>query len=70
MSPRTYLAISASIFALIAIAHLARLAIHFPVVIGSWNVPMWVSIFGVVVPGGLAWQGFRLAREGGSADRW
>ena len=29
-----------------------------PVVIGDWSVPMWVSWIGLVVAGGLAFFGF------------
>jgi hypothetical protein len=32
-----------------------------PVDIGDWSVPMWFSWIGLVVAGGLAFFGFRLA---------
>lgn len=63
MSARTYLSITASIFGIVATAHLARLAVHFPIVLGNWSVPMWISIPGVIVPAFFSWSGFRLARE-------
>jgi hypothetical protein len=31
-----------------------------PVMIGDWSVPMWVSWIGLVVPGGLAFFGLSL----------
>jgi hypothetical protein len=65
MNARTHLAVTATIFGIVAAIHLARLALHFPVVLGSWSVPMWVSIPGLLVPGYLSWSGFRLAREHG-----
>ena len=32
-----------------------------PVMIGDWSVPMWVSWIGLVIAGGLAFFGLRLA---------
>ncbi len=43
------------IFSLVAITHLLRLVFGIPIVIGEWNVPQWVSILGVLVPGLVAW---------------
>jgi hypothetical protein len=63
MNARTYLLITASIFGILAAAHLARLVFHFPIVLGSWSVPMWISILGVIVPGFFSWSGYRLAGE-------
>ena len=34
-----------------------------PVMIGDWSVPMWVSWIGLVVAGGLAFFGLRLAER-------
>jgi hypothetical protein len=62
MNARTYLPISASIFGIVAAVHLARLFLHFPLVVGGWSAPLWISIPGLLVPGFLCWSGFRLAR--------
>ena len=43
------------IFSLVAIAHLFRLVFGIPIAVGEWNVPQWVSILGVLVPGLVAW---------------
>lgn len=61
MSDRTYFAITAAIFAVVSVVHLARLAMHFPLVIGGWEAPMWISIPGALVPGWLSWWGLRRA---------
>ena len=34
-----------------------------PVMIGDWSVPMWASWIGLVVAGGLAFFGLRLAER-------
>jgi hypothetical protein len=34
-----------------------------PVMIGDWAVPMWASWIGLVVAGGLAFFGLRLAER-------
>jgi hypothetical protein len=45
------------IFAVISLAHLLRLIVHFQIMIGSHAVPLWVSAFGfiiaAVISGGL-----------------
>jgi len=46
--------VSGLIFAAIALIHLYRLYDHFPVVIGSWNVPTWFSGVGFAIPALLA----------------
>jgi hypothetical protein len=69
MNGRPYFVITASILMIVAIAHLTRLLFHWPVVLAGWSVPVWISLPGLLVPGALAWWGFRLAREAGAADR-
>jgi len=46
--------LAAIIFALVALAHLLRLIFDVSVLIGTWSVPMWLSLVGFVVPGVLA----------------
>ena len=43
------------LFSLVAIAHLLRLLYGIPITAGDWSVPQWISLFGVVVPGLVAW---------------
>jgi hypothetical protein len=62
---RTYLLISGIIFGLVAIAHLLRLALHWPLIVADWSVPQWVSVLGIIVPGVLCAWALRL--RGGSA---
>ena len=51
---------------MVALFHLVRSYMGWPVMIGDWSVPMWVSWIGVVVPGGLAFFGLRLAERDAS----
>src|SRR5262245_26269162 len=64
MNSRTYALSSAVIFLIVALAHLLRCISGTEVLIGSWHVPLWVSIVAVVVAGFLSFQGFRLYRQG------
>jgi hypothetical protein len=43
--------------------HLVRIYMGWPVMIGDWSVPMWVNWIGLVVAGGLAFFGLRLAER-------
>jgi hypothetical protein len=49
------------VFAVVAVLHLLRIYMNWPVVIADWSVPMWVSWVGLVIAGGLAFFGLRLA---------
>lgn len=42
------------LFILVAFAHLLRVLYGIPVTVGDWIVPQWVSLVGIVVPGGVA----------------
>ena len=54
----SYIAVSALIFAVVAIAHLIRLAKRFPVQIGSLVVPISASWVGLLVAALMAIWGF------------
>ncbi len=43
------------IFILVAVAHLMRIISGTEIVIGGNNIPLWISVVGVVVPGLVAW---------------
>ena len=51
------------IFAVVALFHLVRIYMDWPVMIGDWSVPMWASWIGLVVAGGLAFFGLRLTER-------
>jgi len=43
------------VFMIIAIAHLLRMVYGVNMLIGNWNVPMWLSLLGIVGPAAIAW---------------
>jgi hypothetical protein len=55
--PHYYAAVSAFVFAIVALAHLARLLKRWHVQIGSFSVPMSVSWIGLVAAALLAFWG-------------
>jgi hypothetical protein len=63
MSEKTFAAIAATIFGLVALLHLLRLIMGWSIVIDAWTVPMWFSWIGLVVAGALSYFGTRLARR-------
>ena len=66
MDRRTFFTVAGSIFTLVALAHLLRIYMGWPIVIGNWAVPMWLSWIGFIVAGSLSYLGLHLARS--SAD--
>jgi hypothetical protein len=61
MDQKTFSIVAGAIFAVVALAHLMRIYMDWPIVIGDWSVPMWVSWIALVVAGGLAYLGLRFA---------
>jgi len=53
MKTKTYLLISAVIFAVVCLGHLLRVIFNWPLVIDTYEVPMAVSWMGAVISGGL-----------------
>jgi len=54
--------IAVGIFALMALVHIFRLAFGWEVTIRGSVVPMWVSVLGVIIAGGLAVMLWRESR--------
>jgi hypothetical protein len=63
MNQKTFNTIAAAIFAVVALAHLLRIMMGWPVIVGQWTVPMWVSWIGCVVAGGLGCFALNLAKR-------
>ncbi len=59
MDQKTFTLIAGVIFAVVALLHLLRVYAAWPVMIGGWTVPMWVSWSAFVVAGGLSYFGLR-----------
>jgi protein-S-isoprenylcysteine O-methyltransferase Ste14 len=62
-STKPFTLIAALIFALVALLHVYRLFTQFQVVLGSHEIPMWVSYVGVLLPGLLAIMLYRESRS-------
>jgi len=58
---KTFSLVAGIIFALVALVHLVRIFMEWPVMIDDWSVPIWVSWIALVVAGGLALFGLRLS---------
>jgi hypothetical protein len=63
MDRKQYLMVAGAIFAVIALAHLLRAVMNWPIVIAGWIVPMWLSWLGFVIAGALSWFGLTLAKR-------
>jgi hypothetical protein len=59
MNLRLYTIVSAVIFGLVALVHLARLIFQWDLTFAGHVVPMWASVVGIVVAGFLSFFGFR-----------
>ena len=51
-SNKVYLVLSGTIFFLVAMLHLLRLVYQWPILVGTWTVPHWVSYVGFPVASG------------------
>ena len=65
-SPSTGLRVASFIFGLVCLAHVWRLLRHIPVHVGSYDVPMGLSIAGILIAGGLSLWFWRLAASSNS----
>jgi hypothetical protein len=61
MNRKTFCILAGVIFAVVALLHLLRIYMDWPVAIGDWSAPMWVSWIALVVAGALAIFGLKLA---------
>ena len=63
MKTKTYLIVSTFIFALVAVVHLIRFTLGWSAQLGTWNVPLWVSMLAVLVSASVAIWGLMLVRR-------
>lgn len=54
--------IAAAIFALMAMAHVVRVITHFQIILGSHQIPDWMSYVAIVITAFLSWMLCREAR--------
>jgi hypothetical protein len=55
--------LAAVIFAIVALLHLLRLIYGWEVTFAGWVVPLWLSVIGLIVAGGLALMVWRESRR-------
>lgn len=60
MTSKTYFHITGSIFLVIAVLHALRLLFGWTIVLVGWTVPVWFSLFGVLIAGFLSYTAFKL----------
>jgi hypothetical protein len=60
MNDKLFHQIAGTIFALVALLQALRLYMGWPVVIGGWSAPMWISWIAMVVASGLSYFAFTL----------
>ncbi|MCE0521515.1 MAG: hypothetical protein LV480_01220 [Methylacidiphilales bacterium] len=63
MKTKAYLIASTFIFTLVAVVHLIRLVLGWPVQLDTWSVPLWVSGLALLVSAGVAVWGMTLMRR-------
>jgi len=61
MSQKTFFLFCATVFFLVAAAHLTRLIFRWEIVISGWTVPHWISVPGLIISSVLSTWGFGLA---------
>ena len=66
MNTRVYLAVSGTVFGLVAVLHLLRVINGWSVVVGPWSAPLMVSWLGTIFPAVLCAWAFRLASRNGA----
>lgn len=59
---RRYERVSAAFFSVLALIHLGRVILGWPIQVATVTVPTWPSIVAFLVTGSLAMWGFRAAR--------
>lgn len=65
MNQKNFFITAAIIFGLVAILHLVRAVNGLPLVIGIWELPLWLSWIAFVITGFMSYWGFKLVRRKG-----
>ncbi len=61
LSEKTFFQATGIILSVVGLIHLLRFFTGWPIVIDGWTFPLWLSIFGVIIPWYLAYNAFTLA---------
>ena len=63
MDRKQYLTVAGAIFVIVALVHLVRALMDWPIVIAGWIVPMWLSWLAFAVAAALGYFGLTLAKR-------
>lgn len=63
LSAKTLLKVVGVIFAAVGFIHLLRLLTGFQIILGTWDVPLWISIIGVIISWYLSYNAFTLSKK-------
>lgn len=64
MSRKTFTIVASVIFLVGAVAHALRLVFRWEVILAGWQVPLWISVVALIIAASLAYEGFRLGKDG------
>jgi hypothetical protein len=59
---KTYTTVTAMLFLVVAVVHLLRIFLGWPVEVGGLSIPFWLSWLAVLAAGALSYFGFRQKR--------
>lgn len=62
MNEKTYIKLTGFFFGVGMLIHLLRVIFGWTAMLGSWEVPIWLSIAAVVAAGYLCYTAFRLSK--------
>jgi len=60
LDSKTYIKVTKVIFFIVGLLHLVRIVMGWPLIIGGWEIPVWASALGVIVPWYIAYNGYTL----------
>ena len=63
MKQKNFLITAGSIFGIVSVLHLWRSVLSLPMVVGNWNVPLWISYIAVIVLWIMSYSAFKLAKK-------
>ena len=64
MHRKTFTIVASVIFFLVAVVHVLRLVFKWEVILAGWHLPLWISVVALIIAASLAYEGFRLSKNG------
>ncbi|MBI2613889.1 MAG: hypothetical protein HYW62_03875 [Candidatus Levybacteria bacterium] len=62
MKQEAYIKVTGIIFSVVTILHVLRLILGWDVILGGWQLPVWLSFVGVALGGFLAYSAFKFSK--------